>query len=71
MHILRVLHAGRLLWCLGMIGVLACSGGCDSGAPIAEIEASTGGEHGKAEQDARIKAFGASGQQKTEMPKRR
>jgi hypothetical protein len=54
-----------------MIGVLACVSGCDTGVAVREIEASTGGEHGKAEQDARIKAFGTTGQPKTEMPKRR
>jgi hypothetical protein len=68
MRILHAFRAKRLLWCLGLLGMLAWSSGCDSGAPIADIEASKGGERGAAEKDARSKAFGTTGTPKTEKP---
>jgi len=71
MHILRVFHAHRLLWCLGLLGVLAWSSGCDSGAPVSEIQSERGAEKGKADMEARIKAYGTAGVPKPEMPKKR
>jgi len=71
MHILRVFHAKRLFWCLGLLGVLAWSSGCDSGVPVSEIEAVKDGEKGKAEQEARLKAYGTPSNPKSPMPKRR
>lgn len=70
MHILRVFHSKRLLWCLGLLGALAWFSGCDA-TPQQEVQSVTDGEKGKAEKEARQKAYGTAGMPKTEMPKRR
>jgi hypothetical protein len=72
MGILRVFHAKRLVWCLGLLGILVLSSGCDGGgAPVGEIEAAKGGERGEAERQARLKAYGTANQPKSEMPKKK
>jgi len=68
MHIRRVFHSTRLLWCLGLLGLLAWTSGCES-SPTAQVEAAKDGEHGKAEQEARLKAYGTTSAPKTQMPK--
>lgn len=73
MHILRVLHSKRLVGGLALLGALALTSGCDSsgGPPVKEIENAKGGEHGEAEKQARLKAFGTAGMPKSEMQKKK
>ena len=54
---------------LSFFGFLALVSGCDSGVPPSEINSITDGAPGKAEADARKKAFGPTGQPKTEKAK--
>ena len=56
---------------LGFIGFLALLSGCDSGVPQSEIEEITDGSKGKAEAEARQKAFGTTtGVPKSQKPNR-
>ena len=54
---------------LGIFGFLALVGGCDSGVPPAEIDSIKDGSPGKAEADARKRAFGTTGEPKSAKPK--
>jgi hypothetical protein len=54
---------------LGIIGFLAVVSGCDSGVPPSTIESITDGSPGKAEAEARQKAFGTTGLPKSQKPK--
>jgi hypothetical protein len=55
---------------LGIIGFLAVVSGCDNGVPPSTIESITDGSPGKAEAEARQKAFGTTGLPKSQKPKR-
>ncbi len=71
MHMLQVWHSKRVIGCLGLLGALTLSSGCDSSAPpVNEIQAAKNGEHGEAEKQARLKAYGTANQPKSELPKR-
>jgi hypothetical protein len=54
---------------LSVFGLLALVNGCDSGVPPSEINSITDQAPGKAEADARKKAFGPTGQPKIEKGK--
>jgi hypothetical protein len=54
---------------LSILGFLALASGCDSGVPPSEIESITDGTPGKAEADARSRAFGTTGQPKSAKAK--
>jgi hypothetical protein len=56
---------------LSIFGFLALVSGCDSGVPPSTIESMTDQAPGKAEADARKRAFGTTGQPKSEPPKSR
>jgi hypothetical protein len=71
MHILRVFYANRLLWCLGLLALFVWTSGCES-SPTAQVEAAKDGEYGKAEREARLKAYGTTSSPKTtDMPKKK
>ena len=54
---------------LSIFGFLALVSGCDSGVPPSKIESITDQAPGKAEADARKKAFGTTGAPKSEKAK--
>jgi hypothetical protein len=54
---------------VSVFGFLALVSGCDRGVPPSTIESITDQAPGKAEAEARKRAFGTTGQPKTEMPK--
>jgi hypothetical protein len=54
---------------LGIVGFFTLASGCDSGVPPSQIESVTDQAPGKAESDARQKAFGTTGQPKSEKGK--
>jgi hypothetical protein len=56
---------------LSVFGLLTLVSGCDNGVPPSTIESITDGAPAKAEADARKKAFGSTGQPKTEKGKPR
>jgi hypothetical protein len=53
-----------------IFGFLALVSGCDSGVPQSEIDEIKDGSKGKAEAEARQKAFGTTGRPKSQKPKR-
>ena len=53
-----------------IFGFLALVSGCDSGVPQSAIEEIKDGSKGKAEADARQKAFGTTGLPTSQKPKR-
>jgi hypothetical protein len=65
-----VLYTRRALLATGLVGLAACATACDGGVPPAEIEEIKDGSKGKAEAEARLKAFGTTGTPKSEQPKR-
>ena len=56
---------------LSLFGFLALVSGCDSGVPPSTIDSITDGAPGKAEADARKRAFGTTGQPKSQKVKPR
>jgi hypothetical protein len=56
---------------LSVFGFLALLSGCDSGVPPSTIDSITDGAPGKAEADARKRAFGTTGQPKSDKVKSR
>jgi hypothetical protein len=73
MRIVRVLRANLRALCSIFVGIglLALASGCGSGDSSAEVQAaaSSGGERGEAEKQARLKAYGTTGMPKTEKAK--
>ena len=61
MRVMRFFHATRILCGVGIVGAFAVSNGCDSSQPAAQVQQATGGDHGKKEADARLKAYGTTG----------
>jgi hypothetical protein len=59
MHIVRILHANRMVRALGLLGLLALLSGCDSVDPSPKAAGQpTSQEQQDAERQARLKAYG-------------
>jgi hypothetical protein len=72
MRIVRTLRVSRLLLCIALAGSLATASGCGDSNPVptSGSDAPKDGEHGKSEQDARLKAYGTAGTPKTQVKRR-
>jgi hypothetical protein len=70
MRIVRIFHDNRLVFCLGLIGLLALASGCDGGDPNSKTvgEPTTPAQQ-SAEKDARVKAYGPTGVTTKAQPK--
>ena len=61
MQVLRILHATRLGLSLGLVSLLASASGCSDPDPVAAMGPEAAAAKGKAQQEAREKAFGKGG----------
>jgi hypothetical protein len=61
MRLLLLLHARRLVFSLGLLGLLGLASGCSDPDPVAALGKEGAEAKGKAQQEARQKQFGPSG----------
>ena len=61
MRLLRLLHARRIVFSLGLLGLLGLASGCSDPDPVAALGKEGAEAKGKAQQEARQKQFGPSG----------
>lgn len=61
MQVLRIFHATRLVLSLGLVGLLAMASGCSDPNPVTAMGPEAAATKGKAQQEAREKAFGKGG----------
>jgi hypothetical protein len=61
MHVLRFLHAMRVFLCLGLLGLAGAATGCSESNPVESMGKDEAQAKGKAQMEARKKAFGDSG----------
>ncbi len=61
MHLLRILHATRLFLCLALLALAALASGCSESNPVESMGTEAAQAKGKAQQEAREKAFGKGG----------
>jgi hypothetical protein len=61
MHVLRFLHATRVFFCLGLLSLAALATGCSESNPVESMGKDEAQAKGKAQMEARKKAFGNGG----------
>ena len=61
MQVLRILQARRLVLSLGLVTLLASANGCSDPDPVTAMGPEAAQAKGKAQQEAREKAFGKGG----------
>jgi hypothetical protein len=61
MRLLRYLHARRIVFSLGLLGLLGLASGCSDPDPVAALGKEGAEAKGKAQMEAREKQFGKGG----------